>query len=151
MCSFDVCSLFTNVPLNETIQICLDKLYALPDPPAISRPVLKKLLEFAIKKSRFIFDGQYYDQIDGVAMGSPLGPVLANIFMCHFEEKWLMNSSRFHPTLWYRYVDDTFSMFDSKDTANEFLKYLNSRHISIKFTIEFEQNKEIPFLDIISR
>ena len=43
---------------------------------------LKGLLEFATKKSHFIFDGDYYDQIDGVAMGSPLGPVLANIFMC---------------------------------------------------------------------
>ena len=82
MCSFDVCSLFTNVPLDETIQICLDTLYALPDSPAIPRPVLKKLLDFATKKSHFIFDGQYYDQFDGVAMGSPLGPVLANIFMC---------------------------------------------------------------------
>ena len=50
------------------------------------------LLEFATKKSHFIFDGQYYDQIDGVAMWSPLGPVLANIFMCHFEESWLANN-----------------------------------------------------------
>ena len=75
MCSFDVCSLFTNVPCDETIQICLDKLYALPDSPAIPRPALKKLLEFATKKSHFIFDGQDYDQIDGVSMGSPLGPV----------------------------------------------------------------------------
>ena len=39
-----------------------------------------------------IFDGQYYDQIDDVAMGSPLGPVLVNIFMCHFEESWLTNN-----------------------------------------------------------
>ena len=69
--------------------------------------------------------------------------------MCDFEEKWIINSPRFHPALWYRYVDDTFSMFDSKDTANEFLKYLNGRHNSIKFTIEFEQAEEILFLDIL--
>ena len=66
MCSSDVASLFTNVPLDETIQICLDKLYCLPDPRALPRKVLRKLLEFATKKSHFIFDGQYYDQIDGV-------------------------------------------------------------------------------------
>ena len=65
MCSLDVCSLFSNVPLDETIQICLDKLYALPD---------------STKKSHFILDGHYYDQIDGVAMGSPLIPVLATTF-----------------------------------------------------------------------
>ena len=49
----------------------------------------------------------------------------------------------------YRYVDDTFTMFESKDTANEFLRYLNSRHESIKFTIDFEQDNEIPFLDVL--
>ena len=122
MCSFDVCSLFTNVPLDETIQICLTKLYSLPDPPTLPRTVLKDLLEFATKKSHFIFDGQYYDQIDGVAMGSPLGPVLANIFMCHFEESWLTNN-QFRPSIWFRYVDDTFSLFDSKDTASRFLDF----------------------------
>ena len=68
--------------------------------------------------------------------------------MCHFEEKWLMNS-RFCPSLWFRYVDDTFTMFDSKDNANEFLSFLNSRHDSIKFTLEFEEDNKIPFLDIL--
>ena len=129
-------------------QICLDRLYSLPDPPQLPRSVLKDLLEFATKKSHVIFDGHYYDQIDGVAMGSPLGPILANIFMCHFEEKWLMKS-RFCPSLWFRYVDDTFTMFDSKNNANEFLSFLNSRHDSIKFTIEFEEDNKIPFLDIL--
>ena len=148
MCSLDVTSLFTNVLLDETIQICLDRLYSLPDPPQLPRSVLKDLLQFATKKSHFIFDAQCYDQIDGVAMGSPLGPVLANIFMCHFEEQWLMNS-RFCPSLWFRYVDDTFTMFDSKDNANEFLTFLNSRHDSIKFTLEFEEDNKIPFLDIL--
>ena len=147
MCSLDVTSLFTNVPLDETIQIRLDRLYSLPGPPQLPRSVLKDLLQFATKKSPFIFDGQHYDQIDGVAVGSPLGPVLANIFMCCFEEKWLMNS-RFCPSLWFRYVDDTFTMLNNKDNANEFLSFLNSRHDSIKSTIEFEDNK-IPFLDIL--
>ena len=64
MCSFDVSSLFTNVPLNETIEICLDKLYALTNPPRLPRLVLKNLLLFATKKSHFVFDGQYFDQID---------------------------------------------------------------------------------------
>ena len=146
MCSFDVSSLFTNVPLDETIQICLDKLYALPDPPTLPRSVLKVLLEFATKKSHFIFDGQYYDQVDGVAMGSPLGPVLANIFMRHFEEKWVLsNNSR--PSVWFRYVDDTFTLFESKHAAIRFLQFLNNCHANIKFTFEFEENSTIPCLD----
>ena len=124
------------------MQICLDKLYALPDPPTLPRSVLKVLLEFATKKSHFIFNGQYYDQIDGVAMGSPLGPVLANIFMCHFEEKWVLNSNA-RPSVWFRYVDDTFTLFDNKNTATRFLQYLNNCHANIKFTVEFEENSTI--------
>ena len=146
-CHFSI-YIITNEPLDETIQICLDILYSLPDRPQLPRSVLKDLLQFATKKSHFLFDGQFYDQIDGVAKGSPLDPVLANIFMCHFEEKWL-TKSRFSPSLWFRYVDDTFTMFDSKDNANEFLSFLNSRHNSIKFTIEFEEDNKIPFLDIL--
>ena len=150
MCSLDVCSLFTNVPLDETIDIALNKLYSLSDPPTLPRSVLRKLLEFVTKKSHFLFDGQYYDQSDGVAMGSPLSPVLANIFMCHFAEKWVM-SGQVCPSFWYRYryVDVTFTMFENKDTANGFLQYLNSCHNSTKFVIEFEQDNEIPFLDIL--
>ncbi|XP_068757563.1 uncharacterized protein [Montipora capricornis] len=143
-----VFSLFTNVPLEETLNICLDKLYYLADPPALPRVVLRKVLEFATKKSHFLFDDKYYDQIDGVAMGSPLGPVLANIFMHAFEEKWLLNA-KVSPLFWNRYVDDTFTMFHNKDSANEFLHYLNGCHRNIKFTIEFEHNNAIPFLDIL--
>ena len=131
------------MPLEETVNICLDKLFSLADPPALPRVVLRKLLEFATKKSHFLFDGKYYDQIDGVAMGSPLGPVLANIFMCAFEEKWLLNA-KVSPLFWNRYVDDTFTMFHNKDSANDFLHYLNGCHRNIKFTIEFEHNNAIP-------
>ena len=76
-----------NLPLEETLNICLDKLYSLANPPALPRVVLCKLLEFATKKRHFLFDGKYYHQIDGVAMGSPLGPVLATIFYVWFWRK----------------------------------------------------------------
>ena len=117
----------------------------------LSQLVLKNLILFATKKSHFVFDGQYYDQIDGVAMGSPLGPVLANIFMCDFEGKSVMKNIN-QPTIWFRYVDDTFTLFKNKNGTFIiffFLHYLNWRDNNIKFTIEFEQNDEIPFLDIL--
>ena len=137
------------MPLDETIRICLNKLFSLPDPPKLPRSVLNKLLEFATKRSHFLLMASTTTKLMvPVAMGSPLGPVLANMFMRYFEEKWVMNGT-VRPSFWYRYVDDTFTMFDSKDTANEFLRYLNSRHNSFKFTIEFEQDNEIPFLDVL--
>ena len=69
------------MPLEETLEICLDKLYSQADPAALPRVVLRKPLEFAIKKRHFLIDGKCFDQIDGVTMGSPLGPVLANLYM----------------------------------------------------------------------
>ena len=87
MCSFDVSSLFINVPLDETIQICLDKLYALRDVPTLLRLVLNVLLEYATIKSHFTFDGQYYDHIVIEAVRAPLIPVLANISLSHLVGK----------------------------------------------------------------
>ena len=53
------------------------------------------------------------------------------------------------PTIWFRDIDDTFTLFHNKDAAVQFLSYLSSRHKNIQFTIEFEQNQEIPFLDVL--
>ena len=110
---------------------------------------MKGLLEMCTKDAVFMFDQQLYKQVDGVAMGSPLGPLLANIFMCHAESKWLEDCpEHFRPLLYRRYVDDILLVFRTEAHAKPFLEYLNSRHCNIKFTCESEHNGVLPFLDI---
>ena len=87
--------------------------------------------------------------IDGVAMGSPLGPALANIFMCSFESKWLRDCPNdFKPVFYRRYIDDIFVLFSSPDHADKFREYLSSKHPNIKFSIEKEGDGCLPFLDV---
>ena len=149
MCSFDVVSLFTNIPLEETIEICLNKLYATTDKVHnITKDNLRKLILYASKGNQFIFDNKYFDQIDGVSMGSPLGPILANIFTCHFESTAIAEYLGTLPLNYYRYVDDCFLIFCTKAQCDVFFNYLNSRHPNIKFTKEVENDNSLPFLDI---
>ena len=110
MASLDVESLFTNIPLVETIDNIINDLLLITDKVHnFEREELKELLIFAAYESFFIFDGDYYTQIDGVAIGSPLGPTLPNAFLRHFEKKWLSECpAEFLPSVFKRYVDDIF-------------------------------------------
>ena len=106
MISFDVENLFTNVSVNQTINIILSKLF--PNDSSVyngfTRNVFSDLHKLAVEV--FTFDNKLYKQIDGVAMGNPLGPLFANIFLCHYESSWL-NASPVKPVMYKRYVDDT--------------------------------------------
>ena len=150
MVSFDVESLFTNIPLDETINICTDRVYHRKKKvKGLLKRHFKQLLTYATKSSCFLFNGAYYCQIDGVAMGSPLGPTLANLFLAYHEEKWLNDCPvQFKPKFFRRYVDDVFLLFDNRDQVKKFLRYMNSRHRNIRFTYEEEQNDTLAFLDI---
>jgi len=106
------------------------------------------LFRFATAETHFLFEGKIYDQVDGVAMGSPLAPVLANLFMGHHEQNWINEFQGNKPIIYKRYVDDTFCLFENGKDANEFLDYLNKQHPNIKFTSEPEVNGVLPFLDI---
>ena len=155
MVSFDVRSLFTNIPLRKTIAICLDRLYR-SDPsirPGIPEKTLKKMLELCVCDNTFLFNGKVYKQIDGVAMGSSLGPLLANIYMAHLEEHHFFQTALdINPSFYRRYVDDTFCLFENKNQVQRFLEYINSIDDSIQFDVEYETNDSLSFLDtIISR
>ena len=86
ICSFDISSLFTNIPLAETIQICADTFYDGDlSPPQFSKEIFIELMNVATTSAEFSFNNVMYQQIDGVAMGSPLGPALANIFVGYYQ------------------------------------------------------------------
>ena len=115
----------------------------------ISEKDLTSSFNFATYETHFLFKSKFYDQIDGVAMGSSLAPALANLFMSHYEKEWLSNYDVALPSYYRRHVDDIFWVLNSHDEAKRFFSYPNSRHPNVKFTIETGLNKVIPFLDAL--
>lgn len=79
-------------------------------------------------------------------MGSPISPIVANIWMEYFEQK-AISTSPVKPKVWLRYVDDTFCIINRNDT-DTFLNHLNSVHPSTKFTMERENDGALAFLDV---
>ena len=96
-----------------------------------------------------MFAGKFYDQIDGVAMGSPLGPVLVNLFMGYHEQKWLKSFEECELILYRRYMD-IICLFNSESDADKFFVFLNQRHPKIKFTIEKQTKNQLSFLDLLT-
>ena len=145
--SLDVESLFTNVPVHRTINIILDKVYNHPILPApvIPKHTLRDLLLVCTTEVPFRdMDGKMFVQIDGVAMGSPLGPTFANFFMAEVEDRALTN---IHPSLYCRYIDDIF-VICHLDT----LKLLQQEMMTISgmnFTIEESVDHKLPFLNVL--
>ena len=82
-------------------------------------------------------------------MGSPLSPIVANLFMENFENK-VIESYPLKLKLWKRYVDDTNVLWPyGEQELNKFFEHLNSQSVDIKFTMEVEKNGSIPFLDVL--
>ena len=146
-CSVDVMSLFTNVPLHQTIDfigtICEKFNITLP----LSFDCLKSLILLCTENVQFSFDGQFFFQKDGVAMGSPLGPVLADIFMGFFEN--FLIDKQCMPVHYFRFVDDSFAVANNISEIQRFLSVINNTHDNLHFTLELPTSDSIPFLDVL--
>ena len=105
---------------------------------SITKKELKVLLLFATSQTDSLFNGKFYNEIDGVAMGSPLAPVLANIFMRFYEYKWLNEYNLNQPKFYLRYVNEILATFE----------FLNNKHPIIKFTSEKQVNHSNAFLHV---
>ena len=144
--SFDVKSLFTNVPLETTIDIILRRISTNHElTTSLTKKEVKELLLLCTKNVHFTFNVQIYVQVDGVTMGSPLAPLLADIFIIELERSLIPNLRKIK--FWRRYVDDTICFV--KIGSIEYIRsVLNSFHKNIQFTYEVESNAKLPFLNI---
>ena len=105
------------------------------------------MLTFCVETTYFGMGSDIYWQ-EGLAMGSPLSPLLANIYMGYFEAMAL-GSSSLKACMWLRYVDDTFILWPHQEDVQILLDHVNSFRPSIQFTMEKEQDKKLPILDVL--
>ena len=145
---FDIESLYPSIPLNEANEIAADLLVK-HKKTDIPKKELIELLESCTKGLTFQFNGEYFKQNDGVPMGSPIAPVLAEIFLQNLEHhKFIPAFNQLKINKYWRFVDDGLLLVDNESKIEEIKQLLNSLHPKIKFTFEIEENQTMHFLDI---
>ena len=147
MVSFDVEALYTNAPIDDALAIIKELLEndeTLPDRTPLSPKNLLDLLEFLLRTTFFIFNGTYYRQTEGVAMGGPPSSIVAEIYMQGTETTASTITSHL-PKVWECHVDDVIR----KSNLHDFFQHINSLHPKTKFTMETEENSQLPFLDTL--
>ena len=127
--SHDVVSLFTNTPIPQSIKIINNKLKkdkTLKKRTLLSQEDIVELLEFVLTTTYFMFRGQVYQQKYGTAMGSPVSPIVANLFMEDLEQRAMESASEeLRPALWKRYVDNTLEVI-KRGKVDEWSAHLNN-------------------------
>ena len=145
--TMDICSLCINVP---TAGLAALKYYLLyyPDENRPSTPTLLKLTDLVLNLSSFEFDGKYYIQIKGVAMGTKMGPSYACLFVGYVEEKMLLTYTGTKPIMLRRYNNDYVGISTStKNELEDFMQYVNEFHPSSNYTYDISDTS-VNFLDI---
>ena len=154
MVTYDVTSLYTNIPLVEAEQaVARMLLQSRPHATSPSNQSLLRLLRHVFQGNIFSFsDGvklHFYLQVNGVSMGSKCAPSVACTFMGDFEKIHILSlpPDKPKPLIWLRFIDDIFAIWtDGIETLNDFTALLNSRHPNIKFTCSHSETS-VSFLD----
>ena len=147
--SLDVDSLFTKVPIKDVLEFLSAKLEPYQDHFPLGLEKTIKLIELCVTNNIFSFNNSFYKQKFGCSMGSPLSPVISNLYMEYFESV-IINDIKPEGMIWLRYVDDIFATWNSAwGDFDHFFNLLNNRVPSIKFKVEWEKDNRIPFLDVL--
>ena len=147
--TFDVSSLYTNIPHDEGIDACSKDL---AESGHTSPPItdIVTLMNHVLTKNNFTFLDKHYLQVHGTAMGTRMAPSMACLFMGKLEERMLA-SAPCRPWIWWRYIDDIFFIWTSdEESLTRFIDHMNSFHRTIKFTSEYSTT-QTHFRDVVIR
>ena len=150
MVSFDVTSLYTNIPIIDTLNIIKDYVHSddqFARKTAIPQDKFLDLVNLVLTTTWYTFNSQFYQQTDGVAMGGPASSTTAEIYM-QAHESTAISTALHPPKVWERFVDDVYSIVKRTQLEN-FFHHINNLHQNIKFTMEEESNGELAFLDTL--
>ena len=148
--SFDVVSLFTNVPVELALAVAKRRLQddnSLRGWTSLNVDDVMRLLEFCLSATYMSFQGSMFQQTYGMAMGSLVSVTVAHLVMEDIEERALATTET-PPRFWKRYVDDTCTALPSHK-VNDFLHHLNKVEPSIQFTVEVKADGRLSFLDVL--
>ena len=145
--SLDVTSLYTNIPHADGIRACKYFLDNSLNNNRLSSEDICKIITLILENNNFQFNDTNYIQIMGTAMGSPMAPSYASLFIGKLEKEFLENEN-FKPTVWLRFLDDIFMIWNhSEEDLQKFINSLNNFHPTIKFTYT-ASTTHVSFLDV---
>ncbi|XP_055853213.1 uncharacterized protein LOC129916968 [Episyrphus balteatus] len=146
--SFDVVSLFTNIPIQLALELVEKSWNIIKDHTRIPKSKFLEILRFCVIDNNYLeYDKIFYQQKQGVPMGSPASPILADIVMEALLDS-VFDKIPNKPKLITKYVDDIFIILKSNHVSSTLIA-LNSFHPKIQFTVELENNGELPYLDVL--
>jgi hypothetical protein len=149
--SFDVVNLFTSVLRKEAMQELQERLerdHKLLDRMVLCEQKIMELVNLCLDSTYFQFGVHFYEQTSGLAMDSPLSPILADLFMEKIEEIIKKEDKENHIKFWKRYLNDVFAIIKKEGNPEEILFHANNISRTVKFTLEKEKDGFLPFLDV---
>ena len=145
--TMDITSLYTVIPNNEGL-LALKYFFDQRTVKEPSTDTLLRLAELVLTLNCFTFSGEIFKQINGVAMGTKMGPNYANLFVGYVEEQIFNQFDGPKPELFGRYIDDCLGATScTKEELERFIGFVNSFHPALKFTWEISETS-VTFLDI---
>ena len=149
--SFDVTALFTSIPPVDAVRAVHEALTqdtTLHERTNLSVDQVCDLLKLCLDNTYFSYGGQFYKQTHGCSMGSPVSPIISNLYMEQFERLALTSFDGIGPSKWFRYVDDTWVLIKQSE-LDKFFDHINNIDPNIKFTQEGLSDHKLAFLDCL--